>query len=1369
MLHRRFWKPFVRFVWGMAVFLVIFLAVCVQLGRSAFPYLNDYKAYFESQLSSRLNATITVDTINASWDGLRPSVELLGVDISSGDQAGSFFASSLSAEINLLATLSDWRLALGKLNFDGLNLLLEQDAEGAWQVVGLPKTSASNSNFTIDDPLDIFLFGRRLELSNTHLAFKFRTGHVAQINVPSVSLENDKDFHRLKAKVDVDSDSNAVYFVVEGNGDPRDDKNFNAKGYLQLQQFPLQKVVAATGLNKGLEIEPGLWSDGSRVDMQFWFAGSMAKGIVFNGGAKASGLPFELPGEAEAPAIPYFKYNGHWNKTEGLFAQIDDFGFSWANTQIPPLDLEVRASVHKPVSLRIRELDVTAWSHVVGTLKLNNTIAKLQGLLQPGGVLRNIGVTLTSPEEGFFNLQADVVDGAVESWQGAPQVRHATGFVEASAFKGRMVIAANEGFVMHYPIVYKKPLSFYQAAGEVAWFVDLDDSTVYVTSGLLHLKGEGGEGAGYLSLSLPFKKIENQEPEMCLVVGMRKSSARYHENYVPYTIPNSLYDWLGQSIKEGDLTDGGFIYRGSLLAEPLRPRTLQLGMKIHSAELAFDPAWPILKNAEASLLVDDMALVVAVDQGELLGNQLTSGRVELIETPAGKMALSITGQVRGDTASALALLRSSPVQDVAGEALEQFDASGPYTGSVELFIPLEGGLNDGWQDIKATIDQGQFELPDVGLRFDNVKGDIRYHTQKGLTAKNIQAQLWGQPVSAVLNTLKDTQGRLLKLDFDGVMTTQDLQAWLKRPMFNYMQGKTQVAGWLKLPFDHPTQGIELQASTQLQGVSMAYPQPYTKQVDEKLGLDVFYTLPAGQALSRIAIKSSDGLNSELLMDGGSLLGLDVGINTSAHATNGSIRLHGELEHIDIKPWSYFVLEYLDALDAANIEAEQAELAQRKSSQAKPNESNANTVTASSPKFSMGVKAKTAALDDVVIDDFGLWGKELDESWYFDIETSLAVANYQRFNNGDPSKLHFEYLHLPAMDEEVDASQPKVSVLADAALEHLEPMQVKIDELAMGGEGWGHVSFDYRPVAKGLLAKNIRGNLRGLKSSGGTLALYQRDTDTWETSFSGVVHTVDVGNVMENFDYPRMLSSEAAAFNLSVNWPGYPDQLNVNDLTGTIDIEMLRGLFINEEGGGDTAFLNLIALLNFDTLVRRLRLDFSDLSSEGLAYDTVTGRLNFQNNQIHLTNEMPLKVNTTSADLQLFGDIDLKKETIDSQLVATLPIAGNLAVAAALTAGLPAAVGVYVVGKLFKEQVANLASVRYNVTGSWDEPNMAVDKIFESQSRAIDVDKNTIKADESVQEQSSQDKDGSSASREPPQKEPLDLTAGQEPVSSQPLH
>ena len=144
--------------------------------------------------------------------------------------------------------------------------------------------------------------------------------------------------------------------------------------------------------------------------------------------------------------------------------------------------------------------------------------------------------------------------------------------------------------------------------------------------------------------------------------------------------------------------------------------------------------------------------------------------------------------------------------------------------------------------------------------------------------------------------------------------------------------------------------------------------------------------------------------------------------------------------------------------------------------------------------------------------------------------------------------------------------------------------------------------------------------------------------------------------------------------------------------------------------GESALLQLFALFNFDTIARRLRLDFSDLNTEGLAYDTVRGRFMFDREHVRLPEDSPLVVDTSSADLRLTGTLNMRAKTINSELLATLPVAGNLAVAAAFVAGLPAAAGVYVVGKLFKKQVDDIASVRYNVTGAWTNPAVEVARI-----------------------------------------------------------
>ena len=66
-------------------------------------------------------------------------------------------------------------------------------------------------------------------------------------------------------------------------------------------------------------------------------------------------------------------------------------------------------------------------------------------------------------------------------------------------------------------------------------------------------------------------------------------------------------------------------------------------------------------------------------------------------------------------------------------------------------------------------------------------------------------------------------------------------------------------------------------------------------------------------------------------------------------------------------------------------------------------------------------------------------------------------------------------------------------------------------------------------------------------------------------------------------------------------------------------------------------------------------------------------------------------------------------------MATLPVGNNVALATGLLVNWPAAVGVYVASKLFSNQVDKVASVSYSMTGSWDDPKMEFERLFDSKA------------------------------------------------------
>jgi uncharacterized protein YhdP len=69
----------------------------------------------------------------------------------------------------------------------------------------------------------------------------------------------------------------------------------------------------------------------------------------------------------------------------------------------------------------------------------------------------------------------------------------------------------------------------------------------------------------------------------------------------------------------------------------------------------------------------------------------------------------------------------------------------------------------------------------------------------------------------------------------------------------------------------------------------------------------------------------------------------------------------------------------------------------------------------------------------------------------------------------------------------------------------------------------------------------------------------------------------------------------------VRRPGEPQSFS-----GSLDAALRTGQFVEVEGSAQA--LRVFGLLNFNSIGRRLRLDFSDLFGKGLAYDRVKGLL-----------------------------------------------------------------------------------------------------------------------------------------------------------------
>lgn len=79
-------------------------------------------------------------------------------------------------------------------------------------------------------------------------------------------------------------------------------------------------------------------------------------------------------------------------------------------------------------------------------------------------------------------------------------------------------------------------------------------------------------------------------------------------------------------------------------------------------------------------------------------------------------------------------------------------------------------------------------------------------------------------------------------------------------------------------------------------------------------------------------------------------------------------------------------------------------------------------------------------------------------------------------------------------------------------------------------------------------------------------------------------------------------------------------------------------------------------MNFNSIGRRLRLDFSDLFGKGLSYDRVKGLL-VASNGVYVTRE-PITLTGPSSNLELNGTLDMVADRVDAKLLVTLPVTNN---------------------------------------------------------------------------------------------------------------
>ncbi len=190
---------------------------------------------------------------------------------------------------------------------------------------------------------------------------------------------------------------------------------------------------------------------------------------------------------------------------------------------------------------------------------------------------------------------------------------------------------------------------------------------------------------------------------------------------------------------------------------------------------------------------------------------------------------------------------------------------------------------------------------------------------------------------------------------------------------------------------------------------------------------------------------------------------------------------------------------------------------------------------------------------------------------------------------------------------------------------------------------------------------------------------------------------NAGILFTQLDYDNFLEGGSAQFSANL------DEKNLLEgewqkLSGELFLDVNQGSFKKISPGVG----RLLGFLSLHSFSERLRFNFKDLATEGLAFHRLNGQFTLQNGILRTKN--PLKVNAPAAQIAFTGESNLTHENLNVD-VDVYPELGFLT-AVGLAFINPVAGGVsFLASTLGKNPLDKILYYRYHIGGTWQNPQI----------------------------------------------------------------
>lgn len=1274
------------FVWRtLWVCYFIVAIVVISVRYVVLPQVANERERIEDFLSAQVGLPVKISSVKAEWAGLHPSLELLSLRVMDQSKRQALELPRVDA---VLGWSSLWRMRpiLSRLEIHKPQLEIRREADGSIYVAGIRvKGGAGNASGEENGFSDFILHQGQILIRDAKVSWTDAKRGAPTLSLDKLNLRLDNKYDRHRFAI-LASPPSQWSDPLDIRGDLRGEKlsapeSWRGTVYLEVANADL------AAWKRWVDYPVAL--DHGRASLRSWLNVEGPKVFGVTADVALANISAQLGDD-----LPAFNVN---TLSGRIRASMRDGDLTVEGERLTMLTGEggrveptsfflrshaARGKQPASVELGTGRLDLGLVAKTAARLPLPASIKEPLQQLQPRGRLDNLKLSWKSipdaPQQ--FRIDAKFAQVGVDAGEKFPGMQGLSGQITGDDREGTFRLNVRNG-VFAYPDVMFEDIRLDQAAIEGGWKhervqgQEAESLNVYLNKLQLSnpdLRGEfagfwrsASDGPGYLDLHGTAQHV-------------RVNSAIH---YLPRITPQDTVNWLTQGLRGGQLDNVVLQTAGNLQDFPYRKGggIFKVGGQMVDAEVMFADGWLGMTNLRGSLLFEGARMLIVASSGRYQGVTASNVRVEIPDmVEHEKQILLVDGKAKGPTTDFLHYVNNSHIAHLAGNFTRGITARGSGELGLHLEVPLYNA-NDTKVRGEYRILSNQVKLISVLPEFYDTNGTLTF-TEKGLGLRGAEASFAGRHVSASGTT--DADGTL-RFEAEGAVSSEGLRQIARLPVWDYVRGESMAHATIKVK----AKSVDVNVSSDLAGMTSSFPAPMQKPAEQAWPLVFNWHsdgMDDGSSTERWQVQVNKRMN--LVWEDRCTTRCSFARGLFAYGTQVDLpargwRLAGDFAHLDVEPWRP-VVSHLAAGDGASPDGGQSSLAGLAFK--------ADELDVGGHRFH-NVTARAVRQD-------GNWTLQTEGP---QLEGSLV------WTDGGRGRLSARLKRLvlepvPAAD---DATAPaSSSAVQSNGISELPALDVVADEFYLRKLSLGRLQLSAVNADKLWMLQKISLNSPDfhLEGQGQWMPRAASSPDQTQLNFS--LTGDNTGAMLDRLGYVNMVRNGKAKLTGALSWQGPPTSIHYPSLTGKMQLDVASGRFNKMEPGAG----RLLGLLSLQFLPRRLTLDFSDIFSEGFAFDSIKGDMDLSSGVLHTKN---LEIAGASAQVMMRGSTDLGREVYDLHLTVQPTLSETVAIG--VTVG-QAAVGVvnplvgvaaYVAQKLLRDPVEKIFSYEYEISGPWADPKI----------------------------------------------------------------